>query len=95
MNYKELLAQAAELERQIAEAREIEAEGALAEVKAKIAEFGFTAEDVFAAKKPRKQRESRGPKYRDPETGATWSGMGREPLWIKGKDRTAFTAESN
>lgn len=90
MNYKELLAQAAELERQIAAAREIEAAGALAEIKAKIVEFGFTVEDVFAAKKARKLRESSGPKYRDPDTGATWSGMGREPLWIKGKDRTAF-----
>ncbi|HJP60331.1 MAG TPA: H-NS family nucleoid-associated regulatory protein [Gemmatimonadaceae bacterium] len=30
------------------------------------------------------------PKYRDPVSGATWSGMGREPRWIAGKDRTAF-----
>ena len=90
MNYKELLAQAAELERQIAAAREIEAAGALAEIKAKIAEFGFTMEDVFSEKKTRKLREASGPKYRDPDTGATWSGMGREPLWLKGKDRAAF-----
>lgn len=90
MNYKELLAQAAELERQIAAAREIEAAGALAKIKAKIAEFGFTVKDVFAEKKTRKLREASGPKYRDPDTGATWSGMGREPLWINGRDRAAF-----
>ncbi|KQR77033.1 hypothetical protein ASG35_12225 [Burkholderia sp. Leaf177] len=90
MNYKELLAQAAELERQIAAAREIEAAGALAEIKAKIAEFGFTVKDVFSEKKTRKLREASGPKYRDPDTGATWSGMVLEPLWLKGKDRASF-----
>ncbi|EDS82163.1 H-NS histone family protein [Burkholderia pseudomallei S13] len=30
------------------------------------------------------------PKYRDPKTGATWSGRGREPGWIKGKKRERF-----
>ncbi|MBC8752436.1 DNA-binding protein H-NS [Paraburkholderia sp. WC7.3g] len=31
------------------------------------------------------------PKYRDPKTGATWSGHGRPPAWIKDvKDRTRF-----
>jgi DNA-binding protein H-NS len=30
------------------------------------------------------------PKYRDPETGATWSGRGVAPRWIAGKDREAF-----
>ncbi|MBY4865158.1 H-NS histone family protein [Burkholderia anthina] len=31
------------------------------------------------------------PKYRDPETGATWSGRGRAPAWLaEVKDRTAF-----
>jgi DNA-binding protein H-NS len=31
------------------------------------------------------------PKYRDPKTGATWSGHARPPAWIKNvKDRTRF-----
>jgi DNA-binding protein H-NS len=30
-------------------------------------------------------------KYRDPATGTTWSGRGKEPHWIKGaSDRTPF-----
>lgn len=90
LNYRDLLAKAKELDHQIASAREAEAAGALAEIKAKIAEFGFTVEDVFSTQKTRKQRERSGPTYRDPESGATWSGMGREPGWIKGKDRAAF-----
>lgn len=40
----------------------------------------------------------RGPQpalYRDPKTGATWSGRGRAPAWIAGaKDRTGFLIES-
>jgi DNA-binding protein H-NS len=28
--------------------------------------------------------------YRDPATGATWSGRGTEPAWLKGRDREAF-----
>ena len=31
------------------------------------------------------------PKYRDPETGATWSGRGRTPRWMAGKDPAQFT----
>lgn len=30
------------------------------------------------------------PKYRDPETGRTWSGRGRMPRWIQDMDRTGF-----
>lgn len=30
------------------------------------------------------------PQYRDPATGATWSGRGTEPAWLKGRDREAF-----
>jgi DNA-binding protein H-NS len=29
----------------------------------------------------------------DPETGIEWSGWGREPFWIKGKDRKQFEIE--
>ena len=90
LNYRDLLAQADELDRQIALAREVEAVGVLAEIKAKIAEFGFTVDEVFATKKTRKPRERSGPTYRDPKSGATWSGMGREPGWIKGMDRATF-----
>lgn len=33
-------------------------------------------------------------KYRDPKSGATWSGRGRAPAWIaSAKDRTRFLAD--
>ncbi|SEB09688.1 H-NS histone family protein [Paraburkholderia sartisoli] len=35
------------------------------------------------------------PKYRDPKTGATWSGHARPPVWIKDvKDRTKFLIDA-
>jgi DNA-binding protein H-NS len=30
------------------------------------------------------------PKYRDPKSGKTWTGHGRAPDWIKGKNREKF-----
>lgn len=36
-------------------------------------------------------RGPQAPKYRDPKTGATWSGRGPAPAWLAAvKDRTAF-----
>jgi len=48
-----------------------------------------------AVKKVRKAgnyvRGPQAPKYRDPKTGATWSGRGPAPAWLAGaKDRTKF-----
>jgi DNA-binding protein H-NS len=46
------------------------------------------------AKPAKKTRRKRGPqpaKYRNPETGETWSGMARPPAWIKDvPNRDAF-----
>ncbi|WP_353235765.1 H-NS histone family protein [Diaphorobacter ruginosibacter] len=85
--YKELLAQKQMLDQQIADARKIEAKAALANIHALIAEFGFTAQQVF----PWKPAAAKAPaKYRDPVSGSTWSGRGKPPKWIADKDRAAF-----
>ncbi|WP_343674918.1 H-NS family nucleoid-associated regulatory protein [Paraburkholderia heleia] len=40
-------------------------------------------------------RGPQAPKYRDPISGAVWSGRGRAPAWLAAaKDRTAFVIES-
>ncbi|MFP3588530.1 H-NS family nucleoid-associated regulatory protein [Paraburkholderia sp. SIMBA_055] len=47
-----------------------------------------------AAKAGNYVRGPQAPRYRDPKTGATWSGRGRTPAWLAGvKDRTAFLIE--
>lgn len=91
--YEELIAQRAELQRKIAEARETEVSSALATVRSLVSEFEFTVEDIFGRQK-RGQKGPRvviKPKYRDPKTGATWSGRGKPPRWIAGRDRTEFS----
>ncbi|MFT3812943.1 MAG: H-NS histone family protein [Acidovorax sp.] len=86
-----LLAQKADLERQIADARKSETAAAIAKARAIVAEYDLVESDVFG--KSRKMPQALGTvaaKYRDPATGKTWSGRGKAPLWIAGKDRTAF-----
>ncbi|MFP4896706.1 H-NS family nucleoid-associated regulatory protein [Paraburkholderia sp. EG304] len=92
--YKELKAQMAELEAQAAMARAAEFQEVLAEIRAKVADYGFTEQDIFgrASGRPTKRAKSGAPaRYRDPKTGATWSGRGRAPSWIKdAKNRDRF-----
>lgn len=63
--YRELLAQKRALDERIEAARAEAAHAALATVRAAIAEFGFTTEDVFG--KPRREKAAR--RARKPEGG--------------------------
>jgi DNA-binding protein H-NS len=91
--YKELLEQREALEKAIAQARQNEIAAAVAKVRELVAEFGLTAQDVFpsrGAKSAGKAASKVAPKYRDPATGQTWTGRGKAPKWIDGKDRNQF-----
>lgn len=91
-SYRELLKQREALQKQIDAAKEQEISGAIDKVRAIIAEYSLTPEQVFSRSNGKKDPK-RGPKpakYRDPASGATWSGMGREPLWMKGQSREHF-----
>ena len=95
-SYKELLAQRAELEKQIEAARKDALSTAIAQVRSIVAEYGLTEDDVFSKKPVRTAStgtKTVAPKYRDPITGATWTGRGKPPLWIAGKDRLNFLIE--
>lgn len=64
----------------------------LNEVKALIALHGFKWADI----KPEVKKASTvAPKYRNPETGDTWTGRGRAPLWIAGQDREQFLIDAS
>ena len=92
-SYKELLSQRAELEAKIEAARQAEISAAVQLVKEKIEEFGLTADDLFGSRKTRagKPTGKVAAKYRDPRSGATWTGRGKPPRWIADKDRAQFT----
>lgn len=44
---------------------------------------GFAIDELFGAAKKVKSNSKVMPKYRDPETGLTWSGRGRRPAWVR------------
>jgi len=93
-SYKELLAQREALELAIAQARQNEISSAVAKVRELVAEYGLTVQDIFpgrAAKTGSAKAVSKvAAKYRDPATGQTWTGRGKAPKWIDGKDRNQF-----
>lgn len=91
--YAELQAQIAELKKQADAARSSE----LAAAKAKVVEimdtFGLTITDIASAVgkgKASKGKTVVAAKYRDPSTGATWTGRGRAPLWLNGRSKDDF-----
>lgn len=91
--YKELQARLADLTRRAEEARAAEIQAVIEDIKEKVAAYGLTEKDIFGRKRggqPVKRESTVAPKYRDPKTGAEWSGRGREPAWIKGKNRERF-----
>ena len=85
-----LLAQRTQLDAAIARARKEESQEALKTVHQLVAEFGFTAQQVFPWKPAVKKVI---PKYRDEKSGATWTGRGKPPAWIAGKNREDFLIE--
>lgn len=87
---QELLAQKAALEKQIAETQRQERADAIAKVRSLMSEYGLTAADVVGktgGTAPRSNGTAAGkkvaPKYRNPETGETWTGRGLQPNWLK------------
>ncbi|KAB0685285.1 H-NS histone family protein [Burkholderia territorii] len=89
--YKELKAQAAALAEKAEAARLAEFQAVLEEVRAKVAEYGITEKDIFGRHRIQTAKSTAEAKYLDPKTGATWSGRGRAPAWIKdAKNRDRF-----
>ena len=96
--YADIKAQIAKLQAQADEARRVEVGKVIAEIREKIAEFGLTAHDLGfaeAARRGRPPKKSPLPaKYQDPKTGNVWSGRGKPPKWISGKNRERFLIQS-
>ncbi|MBY8610624.1 H-NS histone family protein [Burkholderia arboris] len=82
--YQEYIEYSESIKKELEQTRLKIAERVLREVRECVEEFGFNPEDVFSG------RRKHFTKYYNPATGQTWSGRGREPLWIRGKDRKLF-----
>jgi DNA-binding protein H-NS len=89
--YKQLKDQIEELQRQAEEARAQEVNGAVNQIKTLMQDYGITISDLDGAgrKKSSKSGQQSNVQFQD-ESGNTWSGRGRMPAWLKGKDKEQF-----
>jgi len=73
-----------QLERQAEQLRREELRQVIAELRAKVREYSITADQLFGLELSALVR------YRDPDSGRTWTGLGRPPNWIRGQDRERY-----
>ena len=62
---------------------------ALDRIRSLIVEYRLTPSELGLEADPQSRRPA-AVKYRDPKTGAAWSGRGRPPRWLEGQDRARF-----
>ncbi|MCR4471147.1 H-NS histone family protein [Burkholderia sp. SCN-KJ] len=86
--YQQVKAELEALQQEAEALRQQEVAAVVAEIRGKVSEYGLTEQDIFGRK--RAAQTPIAPKYRDPKTGATWSGRGKPPAWIAGKNRNRF-----
>ncbi|CAM2159356.1 DNA-binding protein H-NS (plasmid) [Pararobbsia alpina] len=85
--YRELLAEKAELDAKLEQMRLAERDDIIADIKQKMADYEISVDEIAGHSRGRKigsKKAAVAAKYRDPATGATWSGRGKPPAWIKG-----------
>jgi len=90
--YQEYKSKIAELESLAESARKNEIAKAKEQVAAIMREYGLTVADLGGVVKA-KTVKTRAPvptKYRDDATGQTWTGRGRAPKWLEGKDKNDY-----
>ncbi|WP_080413059.1 H-NS family nucleoid-associated regulatory protein [Burkholderia ubonensis] len=92
--YAELKAKLDSLSKETEAARNLEVENILSNIREVVLTYEIRPEQIFPTwKKLRTQDKRWGPlppKYRNPMTGETWSGRGRAPKWMAGKERDDF-----
>lgn len=89
----ELLAKRAALDAEIESTRKEARATAISQIRDLIAEFGLAEGDIFGSRARSKARVTTGSgvaRFRDPATGRTWTGRGRPPKWLQGKDADQF-----
>jgi DNA-binding protein H-NS len=89
MYYEEIQAKIADLQAQAAKVKQEEKQQAIDAAKAMITSYGITAKDLGLDKPAKgkagpKPGNKIPPKYRDPLSGALWSGRGKTPKWFNG-----------
>ena len=91
-SYAEYVEQIAKLQSLAEAARKDEINGAIQKIKELMQLHGVTLDDLSSARttKPPKARGTVAAQFKNPETGETWTGRGRAPRWLDGKDKEQF-----
>jgi DNA-binding protein H-NS len=91
--YRHLSAELRSLDRRLERAWQQEREGVLQSIRELMTDWDIKSNELRRYRRGTYHTKPVVPKYRDPETGKTWSGRGNVPAWIAGKDRDAFLIE--
>ena len=97
--FNELLARKAALDKHIETMQTTARSGAIAQIKALMADHGLSAADLeekASSKKTKSTPGKRSPvaaKYRNDATGQTWSGRGLKPRWMRAEIEAGKKAE--
>lgn len=91
-SYAEYVEQIAKLQALAEAARKNEINDAIKTIKDLMQQHGVTVDDLSSVRgaKPAKAKGTVAAQFKNPETGETWTGRGRAPRWLDGKDREAF-----
>jgi len=89
MFYEEIQAKIADLQAQAERVKREEKQQAIDAARAMISSYGITAKDLGLEKAPKGKAGPKPggkipPKYKDPVSGALWSGRGKTPKWFNG-----------
>ncbi|MFS2135772.1 H-NS family nucleoid-associated regulatory protein [Duganella sp. Dugasp56] len=93
--YAELKKQIAELEQAANAARKAETAEAISKIQSIMNDYGLTVADIDSKKsRSVKSRTTVPVQFVNPETNETWTGRGRAPRWLDGKDRERYRIKS-
>ena len=90
---EELQAEREKLDAEIKAKQDAQKASVIAQIKTVVDTYSIPVDELVEAlgglKSKRKGIKAK-QKFRDPASGATWSGRGKEPAWIKGQNRNDF-----
>ena len=90
---EELQAERERLDAEIKAKQDAQKASVIAQIKTVVDTYSIPVDELVEAlgglKSKRKGIKAK-QKFRDPATGTTWSGRGKEPAWIKGQNRDDF-----
>lgn len=93
MSVEDLQRQQEEIDRRIKEKREAEKQSVIDQIVSVVNTYKIPVDELverLGGLKIKRKGVKATPKYKDPATGAIWTGRGKEPAWIRGKDRKPF-----